>query len=67
MLPFFGLPAATWLGLVGAPLSISAAKILLANPETPREIVPAQAQTLLAFVVMAAGVGAGFITAAIWS
>jgi 1,4-dihydroxy-2-naphthoate octaprenyltransferase len=67
MLPFFGLPAATRLGLVGAPLSISAAKILLANPETPREIVPAQAQTLLAFVVMAAGVGAGFITAAIWS
>lgn len=65
-LPFVGLPAATWLGLAGAPLAISAAQRLLRHPETTREIVPAQAQTLFAFVVMAAGIGAGFITAAIW-
>jgi len=66
LLPLAGLPIATWLGLAGLPHAIAAARRLLRHPETPKELVPAQAATLLSFVFMAAGIGAGFILTAIW-
>lgn len=65
-LPLLGLPATTWLGLLGLPHGIAAARRLYLAPETTKEIVPAQAWTLLSFVLMAAGIGAGFVLAALW-
>jgi 1,4-dihydroxy-2-naphthoate octaprenyltransferase len=60
-LPLLGLPAPVLLGLAGAPLAFAAAGRLLARHETTREIVPAQAWTLLSFLLLAAGVGIGFL------
>jgi 1,4-dihydroxy-2-naphthoate polyprenyltransferase len=65
-LPLIGLPIATWLGLIGLPHGLAAARRLIRHPETTKEIVPAQAWTLLSFVLMAAGIGAGFTLAAFW-
>jgi 1,4-dihydroxy-2-naphthoate octaprenyltransferase len=65
-LPLAGLPLTVWLGLAGAPHAVAAARRLLRHPETTQEIVPAQAWTLLSFVLMAAGIGAGFTLAALW-
>ena len=66
LLPFAGLPFSTWLGLIGLPHGVAAARRLVHAPETTKEIVPAQAWTLLSFVLMAVGLGAGFIIAALW-
>jgi 1,4-dihydroxy-2-naphthoate octaprenyltransferase len=60
-LPLLGLPAPVLLGLAGAPLAFAAAGRLLARHETTREIVPAQAWTLLSFLLLAAGVGIGLL------
>lgn len=64
-LPALDLPMTTWLGLAGAPLAWSAARRLVRAPETPAAIVPAQGATLLAFVLMSVGIGAGFVLAAV--
>jgi 1,4-dihydroxy-2-naphthoate octaprenyltransferase len=65
-LPALGLPRSTWLGLVGLPLGIAAALRLrrfVAAPTTEpvNSIVPAQGWTLLSFVFMALGLGAGML------
>ena len=65
-LPSLGLPITMWFGLIGFPHALAAALRLTSNPETTRHIIPAQAWTLLSFVLMAAGIGAGFITSALW-
>lgn len=65
-LPLVGLPATTLLGLAGLPHGVAAARRLVRFPETTKEIVPAQAWTLLSFVLMAVGIGAGFVLAALW-
>ncbi|MGE0397397.1 MAG: prenyltransferase [Kofleriaceae bacterium] len=65
-LPLVGLPATTLLGLVGLPHGVAAARRLYLYPETTKQIIPAQAWTLLSFVLMAAGIGAGFVLAALW-
>ena len=39
---------------------MSAARTLLRDPERTRAIIPAQARTLQAFLLYAAGVGIGF-------
>ncbi len=67
LLPAFGLPVTAWLGFAGAPFAIRAARRLLRFPDTVREIVPAQAATLLSMVLMAAGMGAGFVLTSIGS
>lgn len=64
-LPLAGLPLTVWLGLIGAPHAFAAARRLYLFPDTPREIVPAQAWTLLSFVLMSVGITAGFVIAAL--
>lgn len=63
MLPVFGLPMTVWLGLAGAPHAIAASRRLHAHPDDIRHIVPAQAWTLLSFVLMSVGLAAGFVIA----
>ncbi len=64
-LPFAGLPLTVWLGVLGLPLAYNAARILRAAPERIESIVPAQGRTLLAFVVLACGMGVGFLLGAL--
>ena len=60
-LPLLGVPRAILLGFAGAPLAFAAARRLLARPEVTRAIVPAQAWTLLSFLLLAAGAGIGLL------
>lgn len=60
-LPAVGLPLTTWLGLIGAPPAIVAARRLWRHPEELPRIIPAQGLTLVSFVLMAIGLGAGFV------
>lgn len=64
-LPLVGLPVTVWLGLIGLPHGIAAARRLHRHPEEIRHIVPAQAWTLLSFVLMSVGLAAGFVIAAL--
>jgi 1,4-dihydroxy-2-naphthoate octaprenyltransferase len=66
LLPLAGLPPTVMLGLIGLPHGLAAARRLIKFPETTKQIIPAQAWTLLSFVLMAVGIGAGFIIAALW-
>ncbi len=63
-LPLVGLPAGVVLGFAGLPHAFAAARQLRAHPEETREIVPAQAWTLLAFVLLALGVAVGLLLSA---
>lgn len=65
LLPLAGLPWPVVGGLIGAPLAFRAARRLIRFPETPAEQVPAQAATLGAFVLMAVGLGLGFVVASL--
>jgi 1,4-dihydroxy-2-naphthoate octaprenyltransferase len=56
-----GAPHGVWLGLIGLPLGLRAAWRLRGAHGTTPEIVPAQAWTLLAFVLMALGAGVGLL------
>jgi 1,4-dihydroxy-2-naphthoate octaprenyltransferase len=60
-LPLAGAPHGVVLGLLGAPLGIRAARRLMARPEATPDIVPAQAWTLLSFLLLAAGAGVGLL------
>lgn len=64
VLPAVGLPLNLWLGLIGLPVAVIAAHRLHRHPETLSEIIPAQGMTLLSFLLMAFGLGAGFVLAA---
>ncbi len=64
LVPALGVPQALWLGLVGLPHGIVAARRLLAEPETTARIVPAQAWTLQSFLLMSVGGGIGWLLAA---
>jgi 1,4-dihydroxy-2-naphthoate octaprenyltransferase len=59
LLPLVGLPAGVLLGLVAVPFGIAAALRLMREPEVTARIVPAQAWTLLCFVLTAMGSGLG--------
>lgn len=63
LLPLVGLPLTVWFGFIGLPHGIAAARRLVRSPTAVREIVPAQAWTLLSFVLMAVGIAAGFVVA----
>jgi 1,4-dihydroxy-2-naphthoate octaprenyltransferase len=61
VLPFFGLPKQVLLGGVAIIPAVAAALRVWKNPEKTAKIIPAQKQTLLAFVLYALGTGAGFL------
>jgi 1,4-dihydroxy-2-naphthoate octaprenyltransferase len=63
LLPLAGLPRTVWLAAIGVPHAIAATRRLVRCPDITREIVPAQAWTLLSFILMAIGLGAGFVVA----
>ncbi len=55
------LPRGAWAGLLGAPLAAAAAVRLARRPHDVPSIVPAQAWTLIAFLLLAAGSGLGLL------
>jgi 1,4-dihydroxy-2-naphthoate octaprenyltransferase len=61
VLPFAGVRWGVWLAAVAAVPGFGAARIALANPEETARIVPAQAKTLLSFVLMALAGGIGML------
>lgn len=65
LLPLAGLPPAVLGGLVGLPHALAAARRLQSDPTTTARIVPAQAWTLLSFLLLAAGAAAGLVAAAL--
>ena len=60
-LPLLNLPLTLWFGLIFVLPALLATLRLLKNPETSSEIIPAQANTLLAFLLYAIGTGFGFL------
>jgi 1,4-dihydroxy-2-naphthoate octaprenyltransferase len=61
LLPSLGLPRGVWLGGLALLPAFGAARRLAVRPEETAAIVPAQARTLLAFLVLAAGSGMGLL------
>ena len=59
--PLFGLPEGVWLGALGLVPATLAARTLSRNFERTAQIVPAQGQTLLAFLILAIGSGIGLL------
>ncbi len=66
-LPLFGLPGTILIGLIAAVPATRAMRVLARPPAETRRIVPAQAMSLLAFVLYAVGSGAGFLLGAMSS
>jgi hypothetical protein len=65
ILPLAGLPFTAWLGFLAAPHAIAATYRRRRYYHVPPELIPVQAWTLLSFVLMSLGIGAGFILAAV--
>jgi 1,4-dihydroxy-2-naphthoate octaprenyltransferase len=63
LLPLARLPVTVASGLIGLPLAIAAAGRLIESPEVTERVVAAQGWTLLSFVLMSLGSGAGLIVA----
>jgi len=61
VLPLAGAPWTVWLGLIGLPLGVRAARRLRAHPDEPSEMVPAQAWTLQSFLLLALGTSVGWM------
>lgn len=61
LLPALGAPAGALLGLAGLPFGAAAARRLLAHPEETSKLVPAQAWTLLSFLLLSLGAAAGLL------
>lgn len=55
------VPTLVFLGAAGIPHGAAAVGRLLADPETTERVVPAQAWTLLSFLLYAAGAGVGLL------
>lgn len=60
-LPFLGAPRGVLLGLAALFPAAQAARALVAHPDDMAHIVPAQAKTLLSFLVFAVGAGVGLV------
>ncbi len=60
-LPWLGVPPGVRWGLLGLPAGVAAAARLLRHPDHTPSIIPAQALTLAAFVLSAAGSAAGIL------
>jgi 1,4-dihydroxy-2-naphthoate octaprenyltransferase len=65
LLPLAGFPLAVWGGLVGLPHGIAAARRLSDSPAVTARIVPAQAWTLLSFVLLSLGASVGLVVTAL--
>jgi len=65
LLPLAGFPVTVWFGMIGLPHAAFAAQRLVRDPTHVTWIVPAQAWTLLSFLLMAIGLGAGLVIASI--
>jgi len=61
LLPAGAAPRTAWLGLVGLPLAVAAARRIARAHDRPEELIPAQAWTLISFLLLAIGLGAGFL------
>lgn len=61
LLPLAGTPLTVWLGLIGLPHGIAAARRLRRNVEVPAEMLPAQAWTLQSFLLLALGASVGWM------
>jgi 1,4-dihydroxy-2-naphthoate octaprenyltransferase len=61
LLPVFGVPLGVWFGALFVIPAAAACAILLRHAEAPRRVIPAQAMTLLAFVLYALGAGIGMM------
>jgi 1,4-dihydroxy-2-naphthoate polyprenyltransferase len=62
-LPSTGLPWTVLLGLAGLPFAVAAALRLARDPQATRRVIPAQAWTLLSFLLMALGSTLGLLIA----
>lgn len=61
LLPVVVVPRGALLGAIAVAPAAAAARLLREGPEDMRRIVPAQARTLLAFVLYALGAGVGML------
>jgi 1,4-dihydroxy-2-naphthoate octaprenyltransferase len=62
LLPYLSaIPNSVWFGLVAVPPAMFAMHRLLADPTDTRRVIPAQAATLLTFVLYALGAGVGVV------
>lgn len=57
LLPLTGASAWVWLGFIGLPPAIGAARRLLSGSEDTARLIPAQARTLVSFLLLSAGAG----------
>lgn len=64
LLPLAGLPVWVLGGMLGLPHGIAAARRLARDHDTTVQIIPAQAWTLLSFLLLAAGAAGGLLLAA---
>jgi 1,4-dihydroxy-2-naphthoate octaprenyltransferase len=60
-LPLLGVERGVWLGMVGVIPAIRAGRLLRAHPEQTPQVVPAQALTLLSFLLLSLGCGLGLV------
>ena len=63
LLPLAGIPVAVWLGALFIVPAAVASRILLQHAEVTERVVPAQALTLLSFVLYSLGSGIGLLLA----
>ncbi|OGQ18687.1 MAG: hypothetical protein A3C54_06795 [Deltaproteobacteria bacterium RIFCSPHIGHO2_02_FULL_60_17] len=61
LLPLAGLPRGVWLGGLFLIPTACACRILLRDPESTRQVIPAQSLTLLSFITYALGAGIGML------
>ncbi len=60
-LPLLGAGRGVWLGIIGVFPAIRAGRVLRAHPDQTPRIVPAQALTLLSFLLLSLGSGLGLL------
>jgi 1,4-dihydroxy-2-naphthoate octaprenyltransferase len=59
--PLMGLPRTVWLGFLGLPFGLAAWRRILREPEVTARLIPAQAFSLLGFLLFSAGVSVGLV------
>jgi hypothetical protein len=62
-LPFIGFPRSVWIAGIAIPPAFLAARRLWVDYDHAQRLVPAQVNTLLAFILFAVGGGVGLLIA----